>query len=72
MPAGILGCGTAHNFALGNAATDEGRAAPQGAMVPQPQAETKAPSIVRAKWRLEVKREFVPLLKVPGVQLRAV
>lgn len=72
MPAGILGCGTAHNFVLGKAVTDEGRAAPQGAMVPQARAETDVPSIVRAKWPLEVKREFVPLPRVPGVQLRAV
>lgn len=45
-PAGILGCGTAHTFALGKAVMDEGRAAPEGAMVPQPQAETSAVSEV--------------------------
>lgn len=49
MPLGILGCGTAHSIALGNVATDEGRAAPQGAMMLQPRAETNAPNIVRAK-----------------------
>lgn len=49
MPAGILGRGTAHSFALGNAATDAGRAVPQGGMVPQPRAETNAPGVVRAK-----------------------
>lgn len=38
-PAGILGCGTARSFALGKAVGDEGRGAPEGAMVLQPQAE---------------------------------
>lgn len=45
-PAGILGRGTAHTFALGKAVMDEGRAAPEGAMVPQPQAGTSAVSEV--------------------------
>lgn len=38
-PAGILGCGTARSFAPGEAVLGEGRAAPEGATVPQPQAE---------------------------------
>lgn len=32
---GIVGCGTARSFALGKAVIGEGRAAPEGAMVPQ-------------------------------------
>lgn len=32
---GIVGCGTARSFALGKAVIGEGRAAPEGEMVPQ-------------------------------------
>ena len=72
-PAGILDCGTAHSFALGKAVIDEDRAAPEGVMMPQPQAETNAVSKVAGQGGCSRGEEGIrAFAQGPGVQRRAV